>query len=138
MKIRTYSELRTLNTFEERFRYLKLAGAVGVATFGSERYLNQNFYRSVQWRQLRDKIIVRDGAMDMGLDGHNISGIIIVHHMNPITLDDIYEGNDRLLDPENLICVSELTHKAIHYSDEELLPIDYVPRKPNDTCPWKI
>lgn len=137
MRIRTYSELMKLDTFEERFKYLKLNSRVGVATFGSERYLNQNFYLSREWRTIRDRVIVRDGGMDLGCDGHNISGIIVVHHMNPISIEDIEQGSDLLLSEENLISVSDLTHKAIHYSDEELLPRDYVPRRPFDTCPWK-
>lgn len=137
MKIRTYSEVITLKTFEERFRYLKLDGMVGSSTFGSARYLNQEFYRSLEWKRLRDQIIIRDGGNDLACDDHMIRGVVHIHHLNPITLDDIRNASSKLFDPENLICVSTLTHQAIHYSDEELLPKDYVPRTPFDTCPWK-
>lgn len=137
MKIRRYSELITLPTFKERFQYLKLSGSVGFSTFGSERYLNQSFYRSAEWKRIRDKVIVRDGGLDLGCDGHIIRSVIIVHHMNPISLEDIDSVSPYLLDPEYLICVDSITHKAIHYSDESLLPSDFVERKPFDTCPWK-
>lgn len=138
--IKTYSELMRLCSFEERFEYLKLGGSIGEQTFGFERYLNQNFYRSREWHKVRDLVILRDSLdlpFDLGHPEHPIVGRIVVHHMNPISVDDIVEATDYLLNPEFLICTSELTHKAIHYGDFNLIPQDYVPRRPNDTCPWK-
>lgn len=134
--MKTYSELITLPTFEERFQYLKQGSRVGDATFGSERYLNQSFYRSIEWKKARDMAIIRDGGLDLACEGREIFGRIIVHHINPITLEHIHSADSMLLDPENLICTSELTHKALHYSDENLLPKGFVERKPFDTCPW--
>ena len=135
--IRTYSELIRLNTFEERFRYLQMCGSVGRETFGFDRYLNQIFYRSSQWKSVRDTVILRDNGCDLGCEGYDIFGKIVVHHMNPISLSDIQEQSDFLLNPEYLICVTHNTHNAIHYGDESLLPRGPVERKPNDTCPWK-
>ena len=137
MSIKTYSELRSLTTFEDRFNYLKIFGEVGKDTFGCDRVFNQKFYHSKEWRRIRDYIIVRDNGMDLGVDDHPIKGQILIHHINPITLDDIKESNDCLFDENNLICVSKLTHNAIHYGYEETLPKQYEERKPNDTCPWK-
>ena len=135
--IRTYSELSKLSTFKERFDYLKLNGKVGEDTFGHSRFLNQDFYSSPEWRRTRRNIIVRDNGCDMGLDGYSIQGRIYVHHINPITVDDILERRPCLFDPENLICVSIMTHEAITYGIEDMLPTDPVIRRPNDTCPWR-
>ena len=135
--IRTYSELSRLSTFKERFDYLKLNGKVGDDTFGHSRFLNQDFYSSPEWRRTRRNIIVRDNGCDMGLDGYSIQGRIYVHHINPITVDDILERRPCLFDPENLICVSSMTHEAITYGIEDMLPTDPVIRRPNDTCPWR-
>lgn len=135
--IRTYSELSNLQTFKERFDYLKLNGKVGEDTFGHSRFLNQDFYSSPEWRRTRRNIIVRDNGCDMGLEGYSIQGRIYVHHINPITVDDILERRPCLFDPENLICVSSMTHEAITYGIEDMLPTDPVIRRPNDTCPWR-
>lgn len=135
--IRTYSELVRLPTFEERFRYLKLDGLVGKDTFGFDRYLNQEFYRSKEWKEVRDFVIVRDNGCDLGMDGHEIVGRIYIHHMNPITVNDIVHSSDFLLNPDYLICVSHNTHNAVHYGDEDLLVTAPVERRKNDTCPWK-
>lgn len=137
MSIKTYSELIQLPTFEERFQYLKLSGTVGKETFGFDRYLNQNFYRSAAWKRVRDQVIVRDNGCDLGIDDRIIYGKILIHHMNPINDRDILDLTDILLNPEYLICVSHLTHNAIHYSDESLLPREPIVRFKNDTCPWK-
>lgn len=135
--IRTYSELIELPTYEERYRYLKLDGSVGAETFGFDRYLNQVFYRSPEWKSIRDEIIIRDCACDLGIPGREIYGRILIHHMNPISKEDVLRRSDLLLNPEYLICTSKLTHDAIHYGDENLLIKDPVIRRPNDTCPWK-
>jgi hypothetical protein len=136
--IRTYSELVHLPTFEERFRYLKLTGSVGKATFGYDRYLNQNFYKSNEWKRLRNEIIVRDNGCEMSLDGFEIGGKIFIHHMNPINEEDIVNNTDYLLNPEYLVCVSHDVHNAIHYGDDSILRAKiFVERRPNDTCPWK-
>lgn len=135
--IRTYSELITLPTFEERYQYLRLSGRVGEDTFGFDRIFNQQFYKSREWKRVRDAVIVRDNGCDLGLEGHEIHGRILIHHMNPIALSDIRNATDILLDPEYLICVSHNTHNAIHYGDENLLPKPPIVRSRNDTCPWK-
>lgn len=136
--IRTYSELITLPTFKERFEYLKIGGVVGKETFGFERYLNQTFYRSTFWRkEIRNKIILRDNGCDLGLKGYEIPGIIIIHHLNPITVDDLRRMSPLVIDPEYLICVSKNTHDAVHYGDEQSLLNIFEERRPNDTCPWK-
>ena len=136
--IRTYSELITLPTYIERFNYLKLGGKVGVDTFGFDRYLNQQFYhKDPRWRSTRDKVIIRDNGCDLGMEGYEIQGKIIVHHINPITMDDIINKRDWIYDPEFLICTVHNTHNAIHYGDENLLFKGPVVRTPNDTCPWK-
>ena len=137
MTIRTYSELITIPTFEERYKYLKIGGKVGEETFGFERYLNQEFYKSNEWQSIRRQVIVRDLGCDLGIEGREIHGKIIVHHMNPITIDDIIEASDFLLNPEYLICTLKSTHDAIHYGDESLLIKAPVERTKNDTCPWK-
>ena len=136
--IKTYSELITLPTFEERFQYLRLDGRVGKDTFGFDRYLNQNLYqRNPKWKKARDKVIIRDNGCDLAMEGHEIFGKIIVHHMNPITIDDILKDRDWIYDPEFLICTIHNTHNAIHYGDEKQLVIAPTVRTPNDTCPWK-
>lgn len=137
MTIRTYSELITIPTFEERYKYLKIGGKVGEETFGFERYLNQEFYKSHEWQSIRRQVIVRDLGCDLGIKDREIHGKIIVHHMNPITIDDIIEASDFLLNPEYLICTLKSTHDAIHYGDESLLIKAPVERTKNDTCPWK-
>ena len=138
MSIRTYSELIKLPTFEERFRYLSLEGIVGESTFGFDRYLNQVFYRSQRWKKIRDYVILRDNGCDLAMEGYEIYDKILVHHMNPITIQDIERESEYLIDPEFLICTVHNTHNAIHYGDESLLPILPVERRPNDTCPWKF
>lgn len=138
MSIKTYSELIALPTFEERYEYLRLNGRVGEDTFGFDRYLNQNFYRSAEWRRIRDRVIVRDNGCDLAIDDRIIYGKILIHHMNPITDKDLFNLSDILLDPEYLICVSHNTHNAIHYGDGERLVKDPIVRTKNDTCPWKL
>ena len=135
--VRTYSELIKIPTFLERFKYLKLNGSVGVDTFGFDRYLNQTFYRSYEWKRLRNDVIVLDMGCDLGFVGYDVFDKILVHHMNPIGPDDIIHRSDYLLDPEFLICTSKLTHDAIHYGDEQILYQDPVIRTPGDTCPWR-
>lgn len=137
MAILRYSELKRLKTFEERYEYLRLGGLVGESTFGFERFLNQALYRSQQWRLLRNQIILRDDGCDLGVPGYDIHDKIIIHHMNPLTKEQLHEPDDSMFDPEFLICVSMNTHNAIHYGDASLLPRGPVVRKPNDTCPWK-
>jgi hypothetical protein len=135
--IRSYSELIKIPTFEERFRYLKLDSKVGEDTFGFERYLNQSFYHSYEWKQIRREVIVRDMGLDLASAGREIDGLIIVHHMNPITVQDIVKATKLLLNPEYLISTCKRTHDAIHYGDIKIYCEEPVERKPNDTCPWK-
>ena len=135
--IRTYSELITLPTFEERFEYLKLAGKVGAETFGFDRVFNQQFYTSLEWKRIRDHIIVRDNGCDLGIADRIIYGKIFIHHINPILLRDIRDRTEILLNPEYLICTSFPTHNAIHYGDENLLVRAPIERTRNDTCPWR-
>lgn len=137
MSIKRYSELMLLPTFEERYRYLQLNGVIGDETFGFDRYINQMFYRSQEWKQVRDYVIVRDNGCDLGIEGHEIRGKILIHHMNPIGIKDIQQVNKFLLDPEYLITTMLSTHNAIHYGDESLLVKDPIERSKNDTCPWK-
>lgn len=137
MSIKTYSELITLPTFEERFRYLQLGGKVGEDTFSHDRYLNQMFYTSDEWRRIRRDVIVRDNGCDLGIQDREIHGLIIIHHMNPITIEDIINRSEFLLNPEYLISTVKNTHDAIHFSDERILITDPIERRPNDTCPWK-
>jgi hypothetical protein len=125
-----------LRSLEERFSYLSLRGAVGGSTFGYDRYLNQQFYNSRQWRQMRDQIIVRDEGCDLGVPGFEIYGKIIIHHMNPMTVEDLVDGDERVLNPEFLVCVTLQTHNAIHYGDASLLPKAFVERRPGDTALW--
>jgi hypothetical protein len=133
---KTYHNLIKHRTFIERFRYLALRGKVGESTFGFDRWANQAFYRSREWRQVRDEIIIRDNGCDLGVEGYEIHNGLYVHHMNPITLNQIESGDSRVLDPENLITVTHNTHNAIHYGDERLLPRLPVQRRPGDTKFW--
>lgn len=137
MNIRTYSELITLPTFEERYRYLRLAGRVGKDTFGFDRYLNQILYSSPEWKRTRDLIIIRDNGCDLGVEGYDIYGKILIHHMNPITIEDIKKRSEFLFDPEYLITTTLATHNAIHYGDESLIVTAPIERKRYDTCPWR-
>lgn len=137
MNIKRYSELILLPTFEERYKYLQLSGIIGDETFGFDRYINQMFYRSQEWKQVRDYVIVRDNGCDLGIEGREIRGKILIHHMNPIGIKDIQQVNKFLLDPEYLITTMLSTHNAIHYGDESLLVTDPIERSKNDTCPWK-
>ena len=135
--IRTYSELITFPTFEERYKYLRLGGKVGEETFGFDRYLNQVFYSSKEWKQVRDHVIVRDYGCDLGIEDRQIFGRILIHHMNPISAEDILKRSEYLLDPEYLITTVKNTHDAIHYGDDSLLITMPVERSKNDTCPWR-
>lgn len=138
MSIRTYSELISLPSFNERYKYLRLDGIVGEETFGFDRYLNQIFYKSKEWLAVRDEVILRDKGCDLAIPGREILTRAIIHHMNPLSKEDILNRTDLLLNPEYLICVSKRTHDAIHYSDDSiLLPDVLVERTRNDTCPWK-
>lgn len=138
MTIKTYTELSKLPTFKERYQYLRLGGRVGKETFGFDRWINQFFYqRSREWKRVRDHIIVRDNGCDLGVDGYGIHGKIIVHHMNPISMEDFERESEFLLEPEFLICTTHNTHNAIHYGDENLLLTGPIVRTQNDTCPWK-
>lgn len=135
--IRTYSELITLPTFEERYRYLRLGGRVGKETFGFDRYINQIFYKSDEWLSLRNEIIIRDNGCDLGMPDREIEGRILIHHMNPITVQDVINRTEFLLNPEYLICTIKGTHDAIHYGDESSLILVPRERTKNDTCPWR-
>lgn len=136
MRIRRYSELRRLETFDERFEYLKLGSTVGAATFGFDRYINQAFYRSREWKSIRNHVIVRDNGCDLGIRGREINGALLIHHINPMTADDISHGSDWILNPEYLITTIQSTHNAIHYGDRSLLVTEFVERKPGDTRLW--
>ena len=141
--MKTYTELIKITSFKDRFLYLSLKSQIGARTFGAERYLNQSFYRgSKEWLEVRDAAIIRDSfngyVCNLGHLDHPIYGIVVVHHINPITIEDIEKQSSKLFDLDNLICTDDLTHKALHYGSFDSLPRDYVPRKPNDTCPWKI
>ena len=135
--IRTYTELTKLPTYEERFAYLRLDGTVCDETFGNDRYLNQILYKSPRWRKVRREVIIRDNGCDLGIEDYEIRGRIIVHHMDPITLDDIIHERDSVFNPEYLICTAHNTHNAIHYGDESLLVPAPIERSKNDTCPWR-
>lgn len=137
-KIRRYHELMQLKTFEERYEYLRLSGQIGLDTFGYDRYLNQDFYQSEEWKRLRREIIVRDSGRDLGIEGRELESGIQIHHMNPIDRDDILDRSEFLLNPEFLICVSAITHKAIHYGNRDGLIRDPVERRPGDTAPWTL
>ena len=137
LMIRTYSELITLPTFEERYEYVRLGGRIGDETFGSDRYINQTFYTSKEWRRFRRDIIVRDMGCDLAMEDREIGGLIVIHHLIPLTVDDILRRSEFLMNPEYVVCVSDNTHKAIHYGDESLLITAPVERYKNDTCPWR-
>lgn len=137
LRIKTYSELITIPTFLERYRYLKLGGSIGEETFGFDRYLNQTLYRSPEWKRFRRDMIIRDNGMDLATDSYEIVGKILVHHINPLTVQDVIRRDPKIFDPENVICTSMNTHNAIHYGDESLLMIEPVVRTKYDTCPWR-
>jgi hypothetical protein len=137
MRIKTYSEMIRIPTFEERYEYLKIGGAIGAATFGNSRYVNQWFYQSKLWRSTRDFVIVRDNGCDLADPDREIYDQIHVHHINPIDEDDVVSHSEFLLDPEFLICTTRVTHNAIHFGDASLLFQLPVERRPNDTCPWR-
>ena len=137
MTIKTYSELIKLRTFEERYRYLRIGGAVGRDTFGHDRYLNQILYNSAEWKRCRREIIIRDNGCDLASEGFEIFGRILIHHINPITIEDVVNRNPIVFDPENLISTTHNTHNAIHYGDESLLITAPIERTKNDTCPWR-
>lgn len=135
--IRTYTELSRISDFYERFEYLKLIGSIGESTFGWHRYINQMLYKSKRWLCIRDKVIIRDNGCDLGVPGFEIYGKILIHHMNPITIEDVEEDRECVYDIDQLICVSMNTHNAIHFSDRSILPALPVERRPGDTCPWR-
>lgn len=137
MESKSYSELIRLKTFEERFEYLKIKGYVGEITHGGHRYLNQKLYSSNRWQRLRKQIIMRDDGCDLAIPDRQIHGKIVIHHINPISVDDLVRQSPIIFDPENLITVDYNTHEAIHYSNIDMLPKDYIPRRENDTCPWR-
>lgn len=137
MNIKTYSELIAISSFEERFEYLRLKGSVGKDTFGYDRYLNQILYNSPEWKKLRNQIIIRDNGCDLACEGYEIYGRILIHHLNPITVDDVLDRNRKVFDPNNLICVTHNTHNAIHYGDASMLLTGPIIRTKNDTCPWR-
>ena len=134
---RSYHELIQFDTFIDRYNYLKIGGLVGEETFGFERFINQQLYKSRKWRKSRDEVIIRDDGCDLGVPGYEIYDMIIVHHMIPLSIDDIEEERDWIYDPEYLICVSKRTHNAIHFGDDRMLPKGPIERRPHDTCPWK-
>lgn len=134
---KSYSELIQFPTFLERFRYLQIGGTVGADTFGHDRYLNQILYRTAEWKRFRNRIILRDQGYDLGCEGYEIFGKVIVHHINPITIEDILRRDHKIFDPDNVISTCLDTHNAIHYGDESLLITDPIERKPNDTCSWR-
>lgn len=137
MNIKSYSELITIPTFEERFEYLQLKGSVGKDTFGYDRYLNQVLYHSPEWKKLRNQIIIRDCGCDLACEGYEIYGRILIHHLNPITVDDVLDRSRKVFDPNNLVCITHNTHNAIHYGDASMLLTGPIVRTKNDTCPWR-
>lgn len=137
MSIKTYSELITIPTFEERFEYLQLKGSVGKDTFGYDRHLNQVLYRSPEWKRLRNQIIIRDCGCDLACEGYDIHSKVLIHHLNPITVEDVLARSRKVFDPDNLVCVSHNTHNAIHYGGVDLLVTGPIIRTKNDTCPWR-
>lgn len=137
MSIKTYSELITIPTFEERFEYLQLKGSVGKDTFGYDRHLNQVLYRSPEWKRLRNQIIIRDCGCDLACEGYDIHSKVLIHHLTPITVEDVLARSRKVFDPDNLVCVSHNTHNAIHYGDVDLLATGPIIRTKNDTCPWR-
>ena len=136
-KIRCYHDFRNIKSFIDRYEYLRIGGSIGESTFGFDRYLNQEFYMSREWRDARRMVILRDRGCDLGVDGYELDKGIIVHHMNPITIDDIVNRNDEIFDPEYLVCVSDRTHRAIHYGDRSQLLSNPAERHPGDTCLWR-
>lgn len=136
MRRKSFTELILLPTLTERYRYLALSGTVGRATFGAERYLNQRFYGSREWKHIRDVVIARDNGCDLGLEGYEIGHRLYIHHLNPMTVEEIERGDDSMVDPDNLITTTHLTHNAIHYGDESLLPRPPIERQPGDTKLW--
>lgn len=136
-EIKTYSEMLKYKTYKERYEYLKLDGKIGEDTFGHNRHLNQDFYKSAEWKRIRNFVIARDFGCDLGCSEMPIKGLIYIHHMNPITVTDLYKNIDKVLNPEYLVCVSKRTHDAIHFSDDKILFTGFIERTPNDTCPWK-
>lgn len=137
MDTRTYTELARYDSLEDRFEYLKLGANVGDTTFGSDRWINQQFYRSKEWKRIRNHVIVRDNGLDLGAFDSPLRGYPVIHHMNPLRLSDIEDATENLLDPEFLITTCHKTHNAIHYGDKKLLPQPFVERRPNDTIPWR-
>ena len=137
MLIRTYDELVTFQTYEDRYNYLRLVGVPGDYTFGYDRWMNQTFYRSSEWKRIRDLVIIRDDGCDLGIADRPITDKIIIHHMNPINVDDIKHSTENLMDPRYLVCCSMLTHNLIHYGADATKPLITTERKPNDTCPWR-
>lgn len=137
MSSKTYSELIRIPSYNDRFEYLKLNGFVGSETFGFDRYLNQALYNSLEWRRIRRQIIIRDNGCDLASEGFPINGRIIIHHINPVTYENLVDGHPLVFDPENLVCCSHITHNAIHYGDAKLLASEPINRFANDTCPWK-
>lgn len=137
MNVRTYSELIAIPTYKERFEYLKLDGTVGVDTFGYDRYLNQILYHSSEWRSFRNEMNVRDNGCDLAMDGYMIHGNFLLHHLNPITVDDVINRRPNVFDPENVVTTVLKTHNAIHYGDSNLLILEPIVRTKNDTCPWR-
>ena len=136
--IRSYTELQKLSTFEERFEYLKLNGRIGDITFGWKRYLNQGFYQSDEWKKIRRRVIIRDGGCDLGVEGFDVlDKFIVIHHMNPLTTEDVEKHSPFLVSLDYLICCTDLTHKAIHYGNKDLLIKNPIARTPNDTSPWR-
>lgn len=136
MRTKSYGELRRIDTFEERFEYLKLGGSVGHATFWFDRWINQEFYASFEWKSIRQKVILRDNGCDLGIPGYEINGALLIHHINPMEVDDVIHGADWILDQEYLITTTHNTHNAIHYGDSSLLRVKFVERKPGDTRLW--
>ena len=136
MRVRTYSELRRLTSFQDRYDYLRLNGAVGQDTFGFDRYLNQRFYRSTEWKHIRHEVIARDMGCDLGVEGHEINDRVYVHHMNPLTKDQVVHGDEGMIDPEHLISCTLNTHNAIHYGDPNSLVRLPPERRPGDTTLW--
>lgn len=137
MSIKTYSELITFPTFEERYRYLRIGGTVGKETFGHDRYLNQILYKSNEWKDFRGDMIIRDRGNDLACEGFEIFGLVLVHHIDPITVEDVLRRHPKIFDPENVITTTLNTHNAIHYGDESMLVLSFPERRRNDTCPWK-
>lgn len=137
MMIRNYTELTKIDSYEKRFEYLKIGGKIGIDTFGHSRYLNQILYKCDEWKKVRREVIIRDKGCDLGISGYEIFDKIIVHHMNPITIEDVLNRKPEIFDPEYLISVSHNTHNALHYGDKRLLCLDPIERRPNDTCPWR-